>query len=245
MRVLPPAVASAIACPAFDASASFALFAPAATTAAIIDKIYRETVRSLAPIETRRRLDEIGMELLAIRGGLCSLLYFFSLDLAADCAHKNVKLRPRPHLRNRPNESHDPPQRGQELIGARAWSVMGGKLRVIACRTTQKFSLAGRQQRPAEAAEKEAPARMLGPVRKIILLLCRALGGGPGSVSICVPGVGAHRGMENRINSIRDDTAGAQQPVPAAVYIGIRRRHRRAGSAESEGRRESNLGQHF
>jgi hypothetical protein len=109
MRVLPPAVASAIACPAFDASASFALFAPAATTAAIIDKIYRETVRSLAPIETRRRLDEIGMELLAIRGGLCSLLYFFSLDLAADCAHKNVKLRPRPHLRNRPNEFHDPP----------------------------------------------------------------------------------------------------------------------------------------
>jgi hypothetical protein len=53
--------------------------------------------------------------------------------------------------------------------------------------------------------------------------------------------------VENRINPIRDDAAGAQYPVPtgfipAIIFI---RRQRRASSADGKGRRENNLGQHF
>jgi hypothetical protein len=50
--------------------------------------------------------------------------------------------------------------------------------------------------------------------------------------------------MVSRINPIRDEAAGAQFPEPA-LWIGVRSRKRRASSTEGDGRRESNLGQHF
>jgi hypothetical protein len=51
----------------------------------------------------------------------------------------------------------------------------------------------------------------------------------------------------NRINPIRDNTTGAQQPVPtgfiaAVIFIG---RHCGASSGKGKGRRESNFRQHF
>ena len=68
-----------------------------------------------------------------------------------------------------------------------------------------------------------------------------------GSVTIRAAGAGAQRSVENRINPVRDDAAGAQFPVPtsfipAIIFIG---RQRRANSADGKGRRENNLGQHF
>jgi tripartite-type tricarboxylate transporter receptor subunit TctC len=46
----------------FDATAWFALMAPAGTPAAIIEKLHRETVRVLALSEVRKRFDTLGME---------------------------------------------------------------------------------------------------------------------------------------------------------------------------------------
>jgi tripartite-type tricarboxylate transporter receptor subunit TctC len=51
--------------PGFDASAWFGLMAPAGTPPAIIDKLNRETARVLAAAEVRKRLDELGMEVIA------------------------------------------------------------------------------------------------------------------------------------------------------------------------------------
>ena len=51
--------------PGFDASAWFGLMAPAGTPPAIIDKLSRETARVLAAGEVRKRLDELGMEVIA------------------------------------------------------------------------------------------------------------------------------------------------------------------------------------
>jgi tripartite-type tricarboxylate transporter receptor subunit TctC len=51
--------------PGFDASAWFGLMAPAGTPPAIIDKLNRETARALAAGEVRKRLDELGMEVIA------------------------------------------------------------------------------------------------------------------------------------------------------------------------------------
>jgi len=51
--------------PGFDASAWFGLMAPTGTPPAIIDKLNRETARILAASEVRRRLDELGMEVIA------------------------------------------------------------------------------------------------------------------------------------------------------------------------------------
>jgi hypothetical protein len=51
--------------PGFDASAWFGLMAPAGTAPAIIDKLSRETARVLAAGEVRKRLDELGMEVIA------------------------------------------------------------------------------------------------------------------------------------------------------------------------------------
>ena len=51
--------------PGFDASAWFGLMAPAGTSPAVIDKLNRETARVLAAGEVRKRLDELGMEVIA------------------------------------------------------------------------------------------------------------------------------------------------------------------------------------
>ncbi len=51
--------------PGFDASAWFGLMAPAGTPRAIIDKLSRETAPVLAAGEVRKRLDELGMEVIA------------------------------------------------------------------------------------------------------------------------------------------------------------------------------------
>jgi tripartite-type tricarboxylate transporter receptor subunit TctC len=51
--------------PGFDASAWFGLMAPAGTPPAIIDKLNRETARVLAAGDVRKRLDELGMEVIA------------------------------------------------------------------------------------------------------------------------------------------------------------------------------------
>jgi tripartite-type tricarboxylate transporter receptor subunit TctC len=48
--------------PGFDATAWFALMAPAGTPVAIIEKLHRETVRILALPEVRKRFDTLGME---------------------------------------------------------------------------------------------------------------------------------------------------------------------------------------
>ncbi len=47
--------------PGFDVTASFGLMVAAGTPAAVIDKIYRDTVRVLAQDELRRRLADVGM----------------------------------------------------------------------------------------------------------------------------------------------------------------------------------------
>jgi hypothetical protein len=64
------------------------------------------------------------------------------------------------------------------------------------------------------------------------------------SVTIRTAGTGAQRLVENRINPIRDDAAGAQFPKPA-VGIRVLGRKRCTSSSDRKGRRESNLGQHF
>jgi len=51
--------------PGFDASAWFGLMAPAGTPPVIIDKLHRETARVLAAADVRKRLDELGMEVIA------------------------------------------------------------------------------------------------------------------------------------------------------------------------------------
>jgi len=51
--------------PGFDASAWFGLMAPAGTSAQIIDQLYRETVRILTLEDTRRRLADLGMTVVA------------------------------------------------------------------------------------------------------------------------------------------------------------------------------------
>jgi tripartite-type tricarboxylate transporter receptor subunit TctC len=51
--------------PGFDATAWFGLVAPAGTPAAIIDKLHRETARVLSLPDVRRRLDDLGMEVVA------------------------------------------------------------------------------------------------------------------------------------------------------------------------------------
>ncbi len=51
--------------PGFDASAWFGLMAPAGTPRAIVDKLNRETAWVLAQGEVRKRLDELGMEVVA------------------------------------------------------------------------------------------------------------------------------------------------------------------------------------
>jgi tripartite-type tricarboxylate transporter receptor subunit TctC len=48
--------------PGFDSTATFGLMAPAATPAAIIDKIHRDQVRALARADLRARLVDVGME---------------------------------------------------------------------------------------------------------------------------------------------------------------------------------------
>lgn len=55
--------------PGFEATASFGLFVPTASSSTIIDKIYRETVRSLADADTRQRLGDLGMEVIASSPG--------------------------------------------------------------------------------------------------------------------------------------------------------------------------------
>jgi tripartite-type tricarboxylate transporter receptor subunit TctC len=51
--------------PGFDSTATFGLMAPAATPAAIIDKIYRDQTRALARADVRARLADVGMEVVA------------------------------------------------------------------------------------------------------------------------------------------------------------------------------------
>jgi tripartite-type tricarboxylate transporter receptor subunit TctC len=51
--------------PGFDASAWFGLMAPAGTPRAIVDKLNRETAWVLGLGEVRKRLDELGMEVVA------------------------------------------------------------------------------------------------------------------------------------------------------------------------------------
>jgi tripartite-type tricarboxylate transporter receptor subunit TctC len=50
--------------PGFEAVPWFGLMAPAGTPAAIIDKIHRETAKVLALPEVRKRLDELGIDLI-------------------------------------------------------------------------------------------------------------------------------------------------------------------------------------
>jgi hypothetical protein len=49
----------------------------------------------------------------------------------------------------------------------------------------------------------------------------------------------------NRIDAVRDNAAGTQQPVPAGISIVFIRRQRGASSGDCKGRRESNFDQHF
>jgi tripartite-type tricarboxylate transporter receptor subunit TctC len=48
--------------PGFEAVPWFGLLAPAGTPPAVIEKVYRETVRNLALPEVRQRLDELGLD---------------------------------------------------------------------------------------------------------------------------------------------------------------------------------------
>jgi hypothetical protein len=87
---------------------------------------------------------------------------------------------------------------------------------------------------------------------RVLDVLLGVLGSEAGSVTIRTvtirtAGTGAQRPVENRINAIRDDTAGAQFPVPtgfipAIIFI---RRQRRTSSADGKDRCENSLGQHF
>jgi tripartite-type tricarboxylate transporter receptor subunit TctC len=51
--------------PGFNATAWFGLMAPAETPPAIIDKLHRETAKILALPDVRKRLNELGMEVIA------------------------------------------------------------------------------------------------------------------------------------------------------------------------------------
>jgi tripartite-type tricarboxylate transporter receptor subunit TctC len=51
--------------PGIDATAWFGLMAPAGTAPAIVDKIHRETVKIMATADVRKRLDDLGMEVIA------------------------------------------------------------------------------------------------------------------------------------------------------------------------------------
>jgi tripartite-type tricarboxylate transporter receptor subunit TctC len=48
-----------------DATAWFGLMAPAGTPPAIVEKLHRETVRILGTADVRKRLDDLGMEVIA------------------------------------------------------------------------------------------------------------------------------------------------------------------------------------
>src|SRR5262245_578456 len=51
--------------PGFDSTVTFGLMAPAATPAAVIDKVYRDQTRALARPDVRAKLADIGMEVVA------------------------------------------------------------------------------------------------------------------------------------------------------------------------------------
>ena len=51
--------------PGIDATAWFGLMAPAGTAPAIVDRLHREIVRILATTDVRKRLDDLGMEVIA------------------------------------------------------------------------------------------------------------------------------------------------------------------------------------
>jgi tripartite-type tricarboxylate transporter receptor subunit TctC len=51
--------------PGFEAVPWFGLMAPAGTPPAVIDKIHRETARTLALPDVRKRLSELGLDLIA------------------------------------------------------------------------------------------------------------------------------------------------------------------------------------
>jgi tripartite-type tricarboxylate transporter receptor subunit TctC len=48
--------------PGFDATGWFGLMAPAGTSPAVVDKIHRDAVSILSLPESRKRLDELGLE---------------------------------------------------------------------------------------------------------------------------------------------------------------------------------------
>ena len=50
--------------PGFEAVPWFGLMAPAGTPPAIIDKLHRETVRVLALPDVRKRLEELGLDVI-------------------------------------------------------------------------------------------------------------------------------------------------------------------------------------
>jgi tripartite-type tricarboxylate transporter receptor subunit TctC len=50
--------------PAFESILSIGLMAPAGTPPAIIEKIHQDSVKALAPPEVRKRLSDIGMEVI-------------------------------------------------------------------------------------------------------------------------------------------------------------------------------------
>jgi tripartite-type tricarboxylate transporter receptor subunit TctC len=51
--------------PGFEAVPWFGLMAPAGTPAAVVDRIHRETVRVLALPDVRRKMDELGLDVIA------------------------------------------------------------------------------------------------------------------------------------------------------------------------------------
>jgi tripartite-type tricarboxylate transporter receptor subunit TctC len=60
--------------PGFDTTAWFGLLAPAATAAAIIDKLNRETVRVLSLPDVRKWLYDLGMEVIAGTPAECAVV---------------------------------------------------------------------------------------------------------------------------------------------------------------------------
>jgi tripartite-type tricarboxylate transporter receptor subunit TctC len=50
--------------PGFESVLSIGLVAPAGTPLAIIEKIHQDSVKALAPAEVRKRLSDIGMEVI-------------------------------------------------------------------------------------------------------------------------------------------------------------------------------------
>jgi tripartite-type tricarboxylate transporter receptor subunit TctC len=51
--------------PGFEAVPWFGLMAPAGTPPAVVDKIHRETIRVLALPDVRRKMDELGLDVIA------------------------------------------------------------------------------------------------------------------------------------------------------------------------------------